>query len=604
MKNIRILNFLVVLSLVIIGCNPLKKMIELSKDQQINVNPNPMTMKGGSVTFDVESTLPKGMLPKGTSYTLNFAYDGNDAGSIEFKASDYPNSVSSVSKSSKTLSIPYNKSMNDNPSKLTVVGNAKIIVSGKNLNTESSDVADGVNSTQRWNQASRIAHPKTVPGYTDAEETEATNVSFYFNQGSSYLKSSEKKSDRGEKFSAFLAEKNVTKNVDIIGAHSPEGSTKINEALAGERGGTIEKYYREQMDKYDYKDEAGNIAFNIKPVVEDWSSLRDALNSTDAISASDKSSISSIINGGGSFVDKEKALSKLSSYKMLMKDVYPDLRTAITEVITVINKKPNNEILAIAQNIVNGSASGDALTHGELLFAAGLTPDLKEKAAIYQAAVKWGGSWKAHSDFGSVQIQLAKEEESGSEAQLKLLEAAETQLNISINKEENAEAYLNLAAACAVKYEWEAANEYLAKAANLNDERTKNALYVSQGTIAITDGDHEKAIVAFDKVGGTGGYKAWSLWRKSIANLVLGNASDAKSSMDSLGKLFENNEWDLPANYYYVLAICAARDGNSSAITKNLNTAFSMDYEIDLKNKAVNDLEFKDYTSAIEAALK
>ena len=604
MKNIRILNFLVVLSLVIIGCNPLKKMIELSKDQQINVNPNPMIMKGGSVTFDVESTLPKGMLPKGTSYTLNFTYDGNDAGSIEFKASDYPSSINSVSKSSKTLSIPYNKSMNDNPSKLTVVGNAKIIVSGKNLNTESSDVADGVNSTQRWNQASRIAHPKTVPGYTDAEETEATNVSFYFNQGSSYLKSSEKKSDRGEKFSAFLAEKNVTKNVDIIGAHSPEGSTKINEALAGERGGTIEKYYREQMDKYDYKDEAGNIAFNIKPVVEDWSSLRDALNSTDAISASDKSSISSIINGGGSFVDKEKALSKLSSYKTLMKDVYPDLRTAITEVITVINKKPNNEILAIAQNIVNGSASGDALTHDELLFAAGLTPDLKEKAAIYQAAVKWGGSWKAHNDFGSVQIQLAKEEESGSEAQLKLLEAAETQLNISINKEESAEAYLNLAAACAVKYEWEAANEYLVKAADLNDERTKNALYVSQGTIAITGGNHEKAIVAFDKVGGTGGYKAWSLWRKSIANLVLGNASDAKSSMDSLGELFENNEWDLPANYYYVLAICAARDGNSSAITKNLNTAFSMDYEIDLKNKAVNDLEFKDYASAVEAALK
>jgi len=604
MKNIRILNFLAILSLVIIGCNPLKKMIELSKEQQINVNPNPMIMKGSNVTFDVESTLPKRMLPKGTSYTLNFAYDGNDAGSIEFKASDYPNSVSSVSKSSKTLSIPYNKSMIDNPSKLTVVGNAKIIVSGKNLNTESSDVADGVNTTQRWNQAWRIAHPKTTPGYTDAEETEATNVSFYFNQGSSYLKGSEKKSDRGEKFSAFLAEKNVTKSIDIIGAHSPEGSTKINEALAGKRGGTIEKYYREQMDKYDYKDEADEISFDLVPVVENWDALRRTLRASNSLSRDEKSQVSSIINGGGSFVDKEKALSKLSSYKTLMKDVYPDLRTAKTEVITVINKKPNNEILAIAQNIVNGSASGDALTHGELLFAAGLTPDLKEKAAIYQAAVKWGGSWKAHSDFGSVHVQLAKQEESGTEAQLKLLEAAETQLNISINKEESAEAYLNLAAACAVKYEWEAANEYLTKAANLNDERTKNALYTSQGTIAITGGNYEKAIVAFDKVGGTGGYKAWSLWRKSIANLVLGNASDAKSSMDSLSEVFENNEWDLPANYYYVLAICAARDGNSSAITKNLTTAFSMDYRIDLKNKAVNDLEFKDYASAIQAALK
>ena len=74
--------------------------------------------------------------------------------------------------------------------------------------------------------------------------------------------------------------------------------------------------------------------------------------------------------------------------------------------------------------------------------------------------------------------------------------------------------------------------------------------------------------------------------------------------MDSFGELLENNEWDLPANYYYVLAICAARDGNSSAITKNLTTAFSMDYRVDLKNKAVNDLEFKDYASAIQAALK
>ena len=355
---------------------------------------------------------------------------------------------------------------------------------------------------------------------------------------------------------------------------------------------------------YDYKDEANEIGFDLVPVVENWDALRRTLRASNSLSRDEKSQVSSIINGGGSFVDKEKALSKLSSYKTLMKDVYPDLRTAKTEVITVINKKPNNEILAIAQNIVNGSASGDALTHGELLFAAGLTPDLKEKAAIYQAAVKWGGTWKAHSDFGSVHIQLAKQEESGSEAQLKLLEAGETQLNISINKEESAEAYLNLAAASAVRYEWGAANEYLAKAANLNDERTKNALYISQGTIAITSGDHEKAIIAFDKVDGTSGYKAWSLWRKSIANLVLGNASEAKSSMDSLSKLFKNNEWDLPANYYYVLAICAARDGNSSAITKNLNTAFSMDYEIDLKNKAVNDLEFKDYANAVQDALK
>ena len=244
MKNINILKISLVVLVFISGCNPLKKMIKLSEQQQINVNPDPILMNGGNVVFDVETTLPVGMLPKGTSYTLNFEYDGEDAGSLEFRASDYPNSSTSVSTSSKSLSIPFNDSMMDNIKKLSVIGNAKVVVTGKNLNTESSDVADGVNTTQRFNQAQNIGTIRSNPGYTDAEETETTTVEFYFNQGSSYLRGSEKKSDRGEQFSAFVAEKNITKGVNITGAHSPEGSTKVNESLAARRAATIEKYYR------------------------------------------------------------------------------------------------------------------------------------------------------------------------------------------------------------------------------------------------------------------------------------------------------------------------------------------------------------------------
>ena len=55
MKNFNILKLSLVVLIMISGCNPLKKMIALSEQQQINVNPNPMIMKGGSVTFDVES---------------------------------------------------------------------------------------------------------------------------------------------------------------------------------------------------------------------------------------------------------------------------------------------------------------------------------------------------------------------------------------------------------------------------------------------------------------------------------------------------------------------------------------------------------------------
>ena len=39
--------------------------------------------------------------------------------------------------------------MVDAPGKLTVVGTAKVVATGKSLDTESTVLADGVNSTQR-----------------------------------------------------------------------------------------------------------------------------------------------------------------------------------------------------------------------------------------------------------------------------------------------------------------------------------------------------------------------------------------------------------------------------------------------------------------------
>jgi len=600
MKNINILNLVFVVLFTISACNPLKKMVELSKQQQINVNPNPIELSGSKVSFDVESTLPKGMLPKGTSYTLNFNFEGTDVGSIEFIASDYPNSTSSTSKSTKTLSVPYNSSvMGGTPGKLSVVGTAKVVVTGKSLDTESNDVADGVNRTITFTRASVIPTPKAYPGYTDAEETEVTSIDFYFNQGSSYLRGSEKKSDRGEQFAAFVAEKNVTKGVNITGAHSPEGSTKVNETLAGKRADAIEKYYRAQMDKYDYKDEAESIGFDLVPVVENWDGLRRALRSSSSLSREERSQISSVINGGGSFVDKEKSLSKLSFYKTLMKEVYPDLRTSRTEVVTVIEKKPNNEILAIAQNIVSGEASSDALSHGELLFAAGLTPDLAEKASIYGAAVKWGGTWQAHNDFGSVHIELAREEEEGSEAQLKLLEAGKTQLDISNTKNENAEAHLNLAAIAAMQYDWTLANEHINKAAGLDLTYAEGRYNMAKGTILIPLGDYENALNHLNKVG----QRSWAKWRKGIVQLMSYNFDETKKEMAALRKQFKESGWKENGGIDYIHAIISAREGDSNAVAENLKAALSKNEDGMLKERLVNDVEFLNYSDAVNAAM-
>ena len=68
--------------------------------------------------------------------------------------------------------------MGGSPGKLSVVGTAKVVATGKSLDTESSNVADGVNRTITLTRASNIPTPTAYPGYTDAEENEVHNVEF------------------------------------------------------------------------------------------------------------------------------------------------------------------------------------------------------------------------------------------------------------------------------------------------------------------------------------------------------------------------------------------------------------------------------------------
>ena len=72
------------------------------------------------------------------------------------------------------------------PGKLNVKGTAKVVATGKSLDTKSSEVANGVNNTITLTAADNLPTPTAYPGYTDAEETEVTTVDFYFNQGSAY----------------------------------------------------------------------------------------------------------------------------------------------------------------------------------------------------------------------------------------------------------------------------------------------------------------------------------------------------------------------------------------------------------------------------------
>lgn len=577
--------------LIFSGCNSLKNMIKLAEQQQVDVVPSPLELHGDSVKFDISVVLPAKMLPEGYVYSLstNYKYGESnlEVGKTTLDAADFPDSKTTTSRKSDSFSFAYADGMGSGD--LEVIGTA-IDEKGENSSTPARPVAKGIITTSLLAQdVYYTAYGE--PGYTDQEELVPTNVDLYFAQGSAVLRSSETRSDKGKAFRAFIADKNVTKTVTITGTHSPEGSETINSDLSENRAKAIERYYRAQMRRYDYKGMADSIQFILKPVIQDWSEFKDALSDYDGITDAQKSEIVKIVNGQGTFEDKEKALQDLDSYKTVFKDVYPGLRTAKTEVLTVKEKKTNAEISMIAKQIVaEDTTATDSLSTGELLFAATLTPSLTEKEGIYKAATKQEGSWVAHNNLGAVYLDMAIEAEAAD--QNKYVEMAITQLEIAAKKKNTAEVLANMATA--YELQGNKAQAYDAASAALEAKPGAHASGINgvKGALELKMGDYESALSSL----GATEESASVAFDKGLAMLL-------NKDYDNATVGFEN-AIEIDADFalaYYANAIAAARAGKAEGVVSNLKSAVEKDAT--LKEKALSDLEFREFASQVGEAL-
>ena len=576
----------------------LSKMIKLAADQDLQVKPNPLEVHGGNVPFEISAVLPPKMLPTGKVYTINTIYAYGDqeltVGSIEFKAEDFPNSSSTTVRKSETFTFPYQEGMN--PGTLYVQGVASDPRNDKSKTSDKMEVAKGLIMTSSFakpvNFSSYADH-----GYVDREELAPTKVDFYFEQGVSKLNPSFKVAGSNNKtksnnLSAFIAEKNVTRTVTITGTHSPEGTETINSNLAEDRAQTIESFYRAQMRKYDYKGMSDSIKFIIKPVVQNWNSFTIALNEFEGLNADQKSQVSNIIGGRGSFEEKAKAVSELSFYKTILNDIYPKLRTAQTEILTVKAKKSNAQIAVLSKQIAAGSADADTLTEAELLFSATLTPSLEEKEAIFKAASKKTGSWVAHNNLGAVYLDMATIKEGAAKKQL--VESAVTQLEIAKKKNDKApEVYANLASAYMMQGEYDKAIEAVNKAEGSSPSNAvRGNVRGMKGSVQLMKADYAGSKASF-----TGATQSEAVAFDAGLNALLSNDYEAaKTSLSKVtGELFG-------AEAAYLRAIVAARTNDASGVTSNLKIAVQKDPS--LKDKALNDLEFAKYADAVAQAVK
>lgn len=568
------------------GC-ALSQMKKMAKDQQLTVTPTPLEVHADSVKFDMTANLPLKMLKPNKVYQINtfytFGTQERQLKTIQFRAVDYPNSGTEQPSVTQSFSFPYTDAMSRGS--LQVQGKALNPKNGNFLETDRLGIADGVITTSTLVQPSYYAS-YAPHGYNDQEELIPTNVEFFFDQGRSVFKTSEKNSDRGTRFAAFIAEKNVTRTVTITGTHSPEGKETINSDLSKDRAAAIEKWYREEMDKYDYQGMADQIRFIQKPIVQDWNGLKTMLASYNGISSSEKSEWTRIINGTGSFEQKEKQLQGLSTYKKVFADIYPQLRTAKTEVLTVKVKKSREEISTLANQIANGSASADALSLEEMLYAAANNPSLTEKQKIYEAAAKKNDTYVVHNNLGAVHLQLAMQT-SGREM-TNHVSTALNHFNISNQKQSNVFAQANIGMALAMQGNLWGSHDALTKAAGMNPgNEVSQGVNGAKGAVEIKVGRYDLAIASLNRATN----RSVDQFNKGLTQLLRKDFRNAQSTLESV--ISSDRSYVMA---HYVAAVAAARQDNENKVIEHLRNAINADSS--LKAKAATDLEFRQYTGS------
>lgn len=582
-------------SLMLSGCT-LKQMIKMAKEQELTVKPSPLELHGDSVMFTTSAKLPVGMMKPSTKYSVEFSYKPTNAeafkvGEMVFDATKYANAKTQP-EISQRFSFGFQESWDRG--QLYVQGFAS--KGEKVRSTAQASFADfgpegsgaGIITTSRLALPSYLAN-YTAHNYDGREEYDPVKVDFFFEKGSSMLRTSERRSNRAKELESYIAGQNPTRAVNISGMHSPEGPTSINTKLANERPKVMEDFYRKTAERYKYGEAIKDVNFVVKPVVENWTEFKALLRENTKISDSQKNEVLSIVDGAGDFVSKELKLQTLPYYNALVRELYPPLRAAKAEILKIREKLSEPEIMVLAQKVANGQESADKLTHEELAYAAFKTPSLEEREKMYQAAIRKNDKFDSYNNLGAVYLEMAKKQTSVS-ARDSYIDKAITQFELSLKKQESPEAYINLAGAKLMRGDKAAAMEALNKASGNSTGTVANSVNAMKGYLAIQEGSYNDAIQALS----SGGSDPVVLYNRALAYLLQasytgsGDFARAQAAFDEAIRADENN-----AYAHYGAAVTAARMKNADKVATHLATAARLDSK--LKERAVKDLEFLSY---------
>ncbi|MFZ4581349.1 MAG: tetratricopeptide repeat protein [Paludibacter sp.] len=336
---------------------------------------------------------------------------------------------------------------------------------------------------------------------------------------------------------------------EIAGYASPDGSVEINTNLAEKRQKVTADFINKELKKVKTE-----VTIDSKFTAEDWDGFQKLMESS---SIQDKQVILSVLSMYTDPEQREREIKNLSNvFKSIAEQILPELRRSRLKLTVDVTGKSDVEIAKLAKE------DASKLSLEELLYAATLTQDLSEKAAIYtKASEKAPDCFRTFNNLGVVKYQQGNIDEA-SRLFAKALELKSTP-DVNYN-----------AGLCALaKGDLAKAEVSFGKAAG-----TKGNLSNALGTISIIKGDYTKAKTFFGKT---------STNNAAILQILDGNYNGARATLDAVAQP--------DALTAYLNAIVGARTNNRDAVYAGLRKAVSMDAAY--KAKANNDIEFAKFNT-------
>lgn len=544
------------------GCS-LPKMIKTVEEINLEVTPSPVVLQGNDVTIDITGTFPPKYFAKKVTVeaTPYLVWEGGEVAfeSVNFQGEDAAGNGTVVSwengKSfNYTSTVTYVGDMKDNARLELRMSGAQGDKTGE---FGAITLAKGVMATQdliQPDEAFVIATDNFQRVITYVQD-----LTFNYGYQSSAVKSAEYRDEDWKATKDLFALAASADSVNVIGVTttsyaSPEGEISLNEDLAMDRAKSANKAVARELGRK--KLNLDDAAVRAEPKGEDWEGFKKAMRASDI---ADKDLILRVLEMYSDKNKREEEIKNIAkTYKEIENNILPDLRRSQVGISYTVEGYTDEELVDLAKS------NADILTVEELLFAATLFDDPNDKLEVYQNTARvHADDFRGHNNVGVVLTDLGR------------MKQAEESFNAAkALASGNGVVNTNLGAMARQNGDVEGAAAYYGNASGVAE------LSYNKGVLAIAQGDYGRAISSM------GGSTTLNL---ALAKILNGDANGARTTL-------QNGDSD-SAISDYLLAVCAARLDDAAGVRKHIRAA--LDKDASLRDRALNDLEFRNHKEAL-----